>query len=534
MVAINERQRRAAASLPALPGRLLTSAACAIAAAPALAVLSSLLTPPGDTMRHVLSTTAPSYAIGTLFLCVGVGILAGAIGVASAALIALCRFPFRGALSLALALPLAVPAYISAYAYADLLGPFGALAPFARAAAAIGLPDIRSLPGAVFVLSLTLYPYAYLAARAAFASRSAAILETARTLGASPMRATTKLLIPATRPAIAGALALIMMETAAEFGVADYFGVPTLSVGIFRTWYSFGDLGAASHLASGLFLFAVALVALEAIGRRGLAADTPRVTASDAALDLKGAARFIAPAFCFLIVLLGFLAPVIAIGAKLDFTAYSTRGLWSAFQNSLSIALAGGAVTLLVAIALSYVSRTATGPIQKAAIRFATLGYAIPGAVIAIGVLAVFAFISEATGVRIWAAAGPVALIYAYGVRFLTAGYNTVSGGLAQIHRGLDEAARSLGATSGKIIADVHAPMLRKSLAAALIIIMVDIAKELPATLILRDFNFETLATRVYRLAGDERLAEAAPDALMLIGLGALPVLLLLIFSERK
>lgn len=534
MVAINELQRRAGAAFPAWPGNLLILAACAFAAAPALAVLSSLLTPPGDTMRHVLSTTAPSYALGTFLLCVGVGAFAGAIGVASAALIALCRFPFRGALSLALALPLAVPAYISAYAYADLLGPFGVLAPLARMAAAIGLPDIRSLPGAIFVLSLTLYPYAYLAARAAFASRSAAILETARTLGASPMRAATKLLIPATRPAIAGAVALIMMETAAEFGVADYFGVPTLSVGIFRTWYSFGDLGAASHLASGLFLFAVALVALEAAGRRGLVADAPRVTAAEARFELKGAARIAAPAFCLFVVLSGFLAPVAAIGAKLDFAAYSARGLLSAFRNSLWIALAGGTATLLIAIALSYVGRTASGAVQKAVIRIATLGYAIPGAVIAIGVLAVFAAIGDATGIRIWAAAGPVALIYAYGVRFLTAGYNTVSGGLAQIHKGLDEAARTLGATNAKIIAEVHAPMLKKSLAAALIIIMVDIAKELPATLILRDFNFETLATRVYRLAGDERLAEAAPDALMLIGLGALPVLILLVFSARK
>lgn len=510
--------------------------AAAIVAAPAAAVLASLAGPYGDTIRHVTATLGGAYVAGTVALCFLVGVAAGVAGVVAAALTALCDFPFRRFFSFALALPLAMPAYIAAYAYSDLLGPFGTLAPFSGFLASVGIGDIRSLPGAVFVLSATLYPYAYLAARAAFASRSAAVIETARTLGATPLRAAMTLLIPAARPAIAGGIALIMMETAAEFGVADYFGVPTLSVGIFRTWHSFGDLAAASQLASGLFAFALLLVGIEAIGRRGRAGDAPRVSASHARFKLAGVHSACAAAFCTLLIVLGFAAPAAAIAAKIDFSLwdYATRGVSTAFANSISIAAAGTLVTLAVAMGLGYAGRSATSPLARATVRIATLGYAIPGAVIAIGVLAVFGAVSELTGQRLWMFAGPAALIYAYAIRFLTAGYNTVSGGLAQIDPGFDDAARSLGASTAAVLLRVHAPLMRRSIFAAAIILAVDIIKELPATLILRNFNFETLATRVYRLAGDERLAEAAPDALILIALGAAPVVLLSAIAERR
>ncbi len=513
----------------------VTLAIALMAAAPVLAVLASLLSPFDENIRHVIATRGAAYSFGTIALCLSVGLIAGTIGVAAALLTALCDFPLRRFFSFALALPLAAPAYIAAYAYADLFGPFGFLAPLAHTARAIGLPDIRSLPGAIFVLSMTLYPYAYLSARAAFASRSASIIETARTLGASPFRAAIGLLIPATRPAIAGGVALIMMETAAEFGVADYFGVPTLSVGIFRTWHSFGDLGAASQLASALFLVALFLVGLEALGRRGRAADSPRISSSMVRYSMNGVQQVAAAAFCATLIALGFAAPAAAIAAKVDFSiwGYAGRGLGSALANSVSIAAAGTAVTLIAALTLSYIARSAKNPAMKTMIRIATLGYAVPGAVIAVGVLTVFAFIGEATSARVWLLAGPAALLYAYAVRFITAGYNTASGGLAQIDPGLDAAARTLGASGRDILARVHAPLMRRSILAAAIILAVDIAKELPATLILRDFNFETLATRVYRLAGDERLAEAAPDALILIALGALPVFLLYAIAEH-
>lgn len=502
-----------------------------LASAPALAVLASLAAPFGDTMRHIMSTVGTSYIGGTVLLCAFVGIVAGTAGVIAALLTGLCEFPFRRLLSFALVLPLAAPAYVIAYAYADLLGPFGAFAALARAMATFELPTIRSLPGAVFVLAMTLYPYAYLTARAAFASRSSAIMETARTLGAAPLNSALRLLLPASRPAIAAGVALIMMETAAEFGVADYFGVPTLSVGIFRTWHSFGDLGAASQLASGLFLFSALLVTFEIAGRRGRSSDAPRIKAAGARFTLRGVEALAAMSFCALLVLLGFLIPVTAIAAKIDAAsgAAAVRGLIDALWSSVAIAGAGTVVALAAALALAYADRSSNHPFMKAAIRLATLGYAVPGAVIAIGILSVFSLFGAHAAMY----AGPIALIYAYAVRFLTAGYNSASGGLAQIDPGFDAAAKTLGAAPLRILFGIHAPLMRRSILAAATIVFVDIAKELPATLILRDFNFETLATRVYRLAGDERLAEAAPNALLLIAISALPIFFLNNMAER-
>lgn len=527
MTARARQSRSFAADARALLGAGAPAVIALVVAAPALAVLASLAAPYGETIRHVMATVGYRYAAGTLALCFIVGSLGGALGVAAALLTALCDFPLRRLFSFALVFPLAVPAYIAAYAYADLLGPFGAFS-------ALGL-GVKNIGGAAFVLSLTLYPYAYLTARAAFASRSAAMIETARTLGAGPARAAMTLLLPAARPAIAGGVALIMMETAAEFGVADYFGVPTLSVGIFRTWHSFGDLAAASQLASGLFLFAAVLVSLEALGRRGRMGDAPRVHAGGMRFALAGPAALAASAFCALLILFGAVLPAAALAAKLDarLWTFASRGLADALSNSFSIAGAGVAATLALAAALSYAGRTTPHRSVKAAIRIATLGYAAPGAVIAIGILSVFGAVGALAGVHAFTAAGALALIYAYVVRFLTGGYNSLSGGLAQIDAGLDAAARTLGASGLRIIRKIHAPLLRRSLLAGATVVFVDIVKELPATLILRDFNFETLATRVYRLASDERLAEAAPDALVLIALGAAPIILFSALGER-
>ncbi len=510
--------------------------AALVVAAPVLAVLASLAAPFGDAIRHVAATVGFTYVAGTFWLCLGVGGLAGAIGVVGALLTTICEFPFRRFLSCALALPLAAPAYVIAYAYGDLLGPFGAFAPAAELLSRAGLPPIKSLPGAVFVLALSLYPYAYLTTRAAVAARSATALETARMLGASPLAACIRLLVPVSRPALAGGVALIMMETAAEFGVADYFGVATLSVGIFRTWYGFGDLAAASQLAAALFLFAALLVLIEFGSRRGRTSDDARRQYAPARLRLKGAAAWAATFACAAPAALGFVVPASAIAAKLFMLKNppGMSGLADAILNSAMIASLGAAVTLAAALAFSYAGRGAPGAVGKAVIRIATLGYAAPGAVIAIGILTVFSGVASLAGIGALAATGPVALTYAYCVRFLTAGFNATTAGLAQIGSAVDEAARNLGASPMRLIAMIHAPLLRRSILAAATLVFVDIIKELPATLILRDFNFETLATRVYRLAGDERLADAAPAALLLIALSAVPIIFFNAVEERR
>ena len=501
----------------------------AIAAmAPVLAVLVNLFAAsPAEFWR----LRGEDYIAGTMGLCVLVAIGATAIGGGAASLVALTEFPGRRFFSVALILPFAIPAYILAYAYADLLSPFGPLAAAAvpligeEAARALN-PEIRTLPGAAFILTLSVYPYIFLALRASFASRSTAFFETARVLGASPQSAFFRVLAPIARPALAGGLALALMETAADYGVADYFGVRTLSTGIFRTWHGLGDLAAASQLAAVLFLIALLLIFLEQGSRRGLSAENARAHRRPARAQLSPPAAAAASVFCSLVFLSAFVIPVgVLIANALEpLSSTAQRDLASSLANTALVGGVGAVVTMAIALALTYAARhPSAGAITPWLIRMATLGYALPGAVIAIGVLIA---IDAAPGASI-VNAGLWALIFAFVVRFLTAGYNAAAGGFAQIGPSLDDAARVLGARDITILRRVHLPLSRNALLAGAMIVFVDIAKELPATLLLRPFDFDTMATRIHRLASDERLADAAPAALLLIALSLVAVIAL-------
>ncbi len=464
------------------------------------------------------------YAMGTVALCAMAGLGAAVLGAGAAAAVCLTQFPGRRLFALALALPFAIPAYVSAYAYGDFLSPLGAVAGFIGVG---NLPQIRSTPGAAFVLMLSTYPYVYLAMAASLSARSSALMEAARTLGAGPTGAAFSVLVAAGRPALAGGLALALMEIAAEYGVADYFGVPTLSVGIFRTWHGLGDLGAATQLAALLFFTALIFVLLEESGRRGRAAEAAYSRQEGQRIALSPVHALFVLGAISLPVLFGFILPAGVLAAKLvqSDSPAAARGLIDAFSNTGLVALAGAAVAVSTAGLLAYADRSARTSFTRTMLRVATLGYAVPGAVIAIGLLALAATLSQWFGAG--AAGGIVILIYAYGARFLTAAYNVIAGGLAQINPQMDAAAKTLGAGPGKIVRVVHWPQLRGAIAAGGAIVAIDIAKELPATLLLRPFNFETLATHVYRLASDERLADAAPAALLLITLGLIPVLMI-------
>lgn len=464
------------------------------------------------------------YATGTIFLCVFVGLGASIIGAVAAMLISLTEFPGRRIFQIALALPFAIPAYVAAYAYGDFLGPFG---PAATLLGAQNLPEIRSMAGAIFILVLMTYPYVYFALSASLAHRSAAYMEAARSLGATPRRAAIKILLASGRPALAGGLALALMETAADFGVADYFGVSTLSVGIFRTWQGMGDLAGATQLAALLFFIALILVLIEEASRRGESTDHIRAHRKSARLRLSPAHASLAILFCAAPALLGFVIPAGVLLAKLDpvLSISAVRGLYTALANTAAAAFLGGVIVIALALILALSARRVRSNISSIFLRAATLGYAIPGAVIAIGVLAVTSRVAPLSSAS--AAAGVSILIYAYIVRFITAGYNAVAGGMAQISPQMDAAARLLGASPYRILKDVHWPQLRSAAFAGGAIVMIDIAKELPATLLLRPFNFETLASRIYRLAADERLADAAPAALLLICFGLAPTLFL-------
>lgn len=507
----------------------------------------------GEALGDLARTVLPAYIANTALLMALAGVVAGVIGTGCGWLIAATRFPGRGILSWALVLPLALPAYIAAYVYADMLDYAGPVQSALREAMGWGandyaLPDIRSLGGGALVFGLVLYPYVYLMARTAFATQSAAQFRAARSLGAAPWRAFREVALPAARPAIAGGLALVLMEVLADFGVAEYFAIPTFSTGIFRSWLAMGDKPAALKLAGVMLLFVIALVAIEAATRRGRTDSRDGLAQSRDAeplVVLSPLGKALAFIACCAPVVLGFLLPAFylltlaaspeAQGAAGDLATYA--------GGSFRLGLMTASLCLVAALLLAFARARSGAGLTAGAIRLATLGYALPGALLAVGLLAPLGafdvtltrFARDHMG---WSGGllltGTSAiLVYALGVRFLTVAYNSVTGGLSRIPPGLDSAARSLGAGPGRVLARIYAPLLAPSLAGAAALVFIDTLRELPATLILRPFNLETLATRTYRLASDERLVEAAIPALILLAAGLLPVLVLNRLGKR-
>ena len=515
-------------------GTLHTVAIIAVAlfvAAPIFATVTGAFS--AEATSRVWPDTVLRYFATTLALCVMTGIGVVVLGAGTALITTLADFPGRRLFDIALALPFAIPAYVAAYAYADFLGPFG---PAAGILGASNLPEIRSLPGAAFILTLAAYPYVYLAMRASLAARSGALIEAARMQGATPFRASTDILLAVGRPALIGGLALALMETVADYGVADFFGVQTLSVGIFRTWYGLGDLVGATQVAAGLFLFALLLILIEEARRRGRSEDNVRAHRSKKRLRLSPLHAILAILACMIPVLFGFIIPAGVLLLKLDpeLSVGAARGLQAAASNTAWLAIAGAGLATVIAVIMAYAARRTRSAVGQVLLRIATMGYAIPGAVIAIGMLALGAWVGQLTGIVI--AGGIGVLLYAYVARFLTASFNITTAGLQQISPQMDAAAQTLGANASRLLSAIHLPQMRMAVFAGAAIVAIDIAKELPATLLLRSFNFETLSTHIYRLASDERLADAAPAALILIALGLLPVIAMTLYgnADRK
>jgi len=524
-----------------------------LAGLPIAAIVWEALTGRTAALGALAATVLPTYIGNTALLMLLTGTLAGVTGTGCAWLIAATRFPGRRVLGWALVLPLALPAYLSAYIYAGILDYAGPVQRALRGATGWGagdywFPDIRSLPGGAFVLGSVLFPYVYLLARTAFATQSLTQFRAARSLGAAPWRAFWHVALPAARPAVAGGLALVLMEVLADFGVADYFAIPTFSTGIFRSWLAMGDKAAALKLAAVMLLFVIALVAFEARTRTGRTASRDGLAgrATDEPLvALTPGGKALAFAACLLPVLIGFVVPAgYLVSLALTDTARSAAGDLSTYLgSSLRLGVVAAALCLLTALVLAFARARSTSPVTASAIRLATLGYALPGALLAVGLLAplgaldvsVTRFARDSLG---WSGGllltgTSAVLVYALSVRFLTVAYNSVSGGLARIPPALDAAARSLGAGPSRVLARIYAPLLAPSLAGAAALVFIDTLRELPATLILRPFNLETLATRTYRLAGDERLVEAAIPALILLAVGLLPVLVLNRLGKR-
>lgn len=524
-------------------GGLLLTASLLVAllvAVPVLGVLSSLATG-GDSAQvfgHLWSTVLPEYLFNTLGIAFIVLLLSAVLGLGCAWLVAVFDFPGRRIFEWALVLPLAMPAYVVAYAYTDFLqfsGPVQSLLreSFGWRARDYWFPEIRSIGGAGVLFALVLYPYVYLLARTAFIERSARLWDAARTLGHGPWATFFRVSLPLARPAAVAGLALVLMETLADYGAVSYFGVPTLTAGIYKSWYAFSDRNAAAQIAAVLLLFIACLMLLEHRGRgraRYYAATGRAVLHARKRLG-RGHA-WLACAFCTLPLLLGFFLPLFILLRLLwreEALAASSRYVgW--LLNTVAAAGITSACAVLICVVLAYAARVQQSWLQGLCNRIVSLGYAIPGAVIAVGILIPLARLdnwSTELGWQLGLTGSVLALIYAYLVRFLAVAFQGVQTGLLKIRPAMDASARSLGHGLLSMLLRVHLPLLWRSVLTAALLVFVDVVKELPATLTVRPFNFDTLAVVTYQLAADERLAEAALPALTIVLIAFVPVLLL-------
>jgi len=528
--------------------RLLTLFAVTLAivlALPVLVVLLNLLAPATDTWRHLAATVLADYIVNSLLLMSGVafGVIVG--GVSTAWLTTMCRFPGRRLFEWALLLPMAVPAYVMAYAYTDLLQFAGPVQTALRELMGWGaqdywFPDVRSLGGAIVMLALVLYPYVYLLARAAFLEQSDSMIEVARVSGYGPWSTFRRVALPLARPGIVAGTALALMEALADYGTVAYFGVQTFTTGIFHAWFSLGDHLAAAQLSAILLGFVFLLLLLERISRRGAAfhSVSHRKRLRNV-YHLRGIRAAVAVLFCVLPLIFGFLLPG-GIMAHMAFTSgdaqFGARYL-TLTGNTMTLAAVTASLAVLLALVVGYAGRVSPTRMVRAANRVAGLGYAVPGAVIAVGVLIpvtrldhlLAGWIQAATGVSpgLILTGGIAALVYAYLARFFAVALQSVDAGLAKITPSMNDAARSLGLGPGATLARVHAPLLWRSALAAGLLVFVDVMKELPATFVMRPFNFDTLAVQAYNLASDERLAEASTAALTIVVVGLLPLIVL-------
>ena len=490
-------------------------------------------------LLQMLQTVLPAYAGTSLLLCLMVGVGVAAVGMATASAVTLFEFPGRRVFEWALLLPLAMPAYVLAYAYTDFLQYGGPLQTAMRSAFGLQgrlLPEVRSLGGAVLVFTAALYPYVYLLARTALSERAVHLMEAARLLGAPLSRRIRDVALPLARPAVAAGVALALMETLADFGVSSYFGIQTFTAGIYKAWLSMDNRMAAAQLATVLLVFVAVLLRMERSAQQRMrfaAGRGARAGAADAApVQLRGRRAMLAWAVCALPIAFGFVLPVLFMLRPLvlgwDEVMWSQFAHWT--LNSLWLAGLSAALATALALSLAFAVRRQPDALTRTAVQLASLGYAVPGAVIVVGLLLPVGWLQAAApqiGAGYWITATVLGVVWAYLVRFSAVALQSIQSGYSRIPPSFDDTARMLGTTGTGLLARVHWPLLRRSVAVAGLLVFVDVMKELPATLVLRPFNSDTLAVVTYQLARDERLGEAALPALALVLVGLLPVALL-------
>ena len=544
--------RHGSAALGARIGRrwsTLTLIAVVVALAiamPVLSVFSNVLSGgTSDTWAHLADTVLGEFVRNTLILCVGVGIGVASIGITTAWLTTMHDFPGRRFFEWALVLPLAMPAYVMAYVYTDYLQFVGPVQSWLRETfewrrGDYWFPDVRSVGGAVAMFMFVLYPYVYMLVRTAFLERAGGMLEAGRSLGLGPWGGFFRVSLPLARPAVVAGTALALMETLADYGTVSYFGVQTFTTGIYRAWFSLGDRVAAAQLSASLLAFVILVLLLERASRgRARFHNTSRSAPRLVRKRLSPLAGALAALACFLPLFFGFLLPgylLLEMAIEVGDSQFGPRFVQLA-RNSFVLAAVTAVLAVVLAVLLAYAARLARSRLPEFLNRVVALGYAVPGSVIAVGILIpvtrldnlLAAWWEASFGVNpgLLLTGGIAALVYAYLSRFLAVALHTVESSLGKITPSMDDAARSLGYGKWLTLGRVHVPILRGSLLTAGLLVFVDVMKELPATLVMRPFNFDTLATQAHTLAADERLAEASTAALTIVVVGLLPMFII-------
>ena len=525
---------------------LATLVIAGFALVPIAAVVYLAFTPSDNIWPHLVSTVLAGYVTTTLTLMLGVGIGTLIIGIGTAWLVTMCRFPGRRIFEWGMLLPMAMPAYIIAYVYTDILEYAGPLQGMLRdlfgwsGKRDYWFPEIRSVGGAIAMMTLVLYPYVYLLSRAAFLEQSMGMFEASRSLGRGPWRSFFTVALPLARPGIVIGLSLVLMETLNDFGTVDFFAVNTFSLGIFDVWLNMNNVSGAAQLATVMLLFVALLVFFERYARRKQRFhNTSSKFQALPGFPLTGARGLGATAACLLPVLLGFALPTLVLlhYAYLHFDPELTAEIRGHAINSIKLSVLAGAMAVVIAIIMAYSARIKGTKVLRAASRVAAMGYAVPGAVLAVGVMIVLGNLDNgidsfartnfglSTGLIF---SGTIAAVtFGYLVRFLALSLGTVEVGLAKVTPSMDGASRSLGRGAFATMRLVHLPLIRASVLTAVLLVFVDCMKELPMTVILQPFNFQTLATFVHQYASDEQLGDAALAALSIVGVGVVPVILL-------
>lgn len=530
---------------PALPGwTLVALLVSAVALAPIVALLLIAVTnAQGNAWPHLLSTVLPAAVMTTVWLMLGVGAVVLFVGTSSAWLVTMYDFPGRRVFEWLLVVPLAVPTYLSAFTYMELWDYSGWVQTALRAlfgwqsAADYWFPQIRSLGGAIFVMAFALYPYVYLTARASFVQQSVCVLEASRMLGHSRGETFRRIALPLARPALAAGATLALMECLNDIGAVQFFGVNTLTVSVYATWLQRSNLGGAAQIACVMLVFVLFLLWLERWSRRQQRFHhTTKRYRNLQRTPLSGFSGFLAATFCALPILIGFGIPCIVLidAALTHWEVGFTSEFWGYVFNTLTLSSAAAAIAVVVGIALTYARKMDERPLVHMATRLASVGYAVPGTVLAIGILVPLSALDNlvdgwartllgvSTGLILTGSAA--AIIAAYVIRFLAVSQGAIESGFSKVSPNLDAAARTLGRTTTGTLREVHLPLLKPALGAAAVLVFVDSMKELPATLLLRPFNFDTLATHIYTLASFDLFEQGALPALTIVAVGCVPI----------